>query len=609
MIEASVQRATAMFRRLYSGPNPSAIALSPDGRWTALVETRTDWRRNTYVETLSLRDSRTGRRRVVRGLTGIRALQWNADGSWLHFLARPLGDGMTALFRWSPRRAHPMRMGAGRNDVAAYTFGPGGEMYYLSVPRTEAAPAATVHFPRTTKMGELRRLGGRCVGMIPADAASLSVSADGRRMAYLAKATPYEEDLFAAEVHVVDLRTGKIERAGKARWAASACAFSPTEPGRLAVVARVIPGVYPSRADLYLIEGGRLRNVSGRRDLMMEGPIDWSADGARMRVKAYRGTNCDQVEFDVAGEMKVLVEGFVHSTAKTGDTVTHVIVGSARAPNRVIELARPTPPRDFGCLPQRVVTWQCDGRELSGVLATPRGKPPYPVVLYVHGGPLSPVNNTATRIEHVQPLAAAGFAVFVPAFRCTMGFGQEFVRAGIGDFCLGPWRDMESGLDSLIRAGIADGSRMAVMGVSYGGYMSLFIPTQTKRFRAAVPINSIYDLASDAGTTHRGPFAAIYLRKMAWDAPMEYLRNGASGHVRRLTTPTLLLHGEVDTNTPLSNAREAAYALRNLRREFRFKSYAGEGHAISKPSNRIDVIEEAVRWIGARLECGRRNSK
>ena len=441
----------------------------------------------------------------------------------------------------------------------------------------------------------------RGVGAIPADAASLSVSADGRRMAYLAKPSPYEEDLFAAEVCVIDLRTGAISRAGKERWAATACAYSPVDPQRLAVVARVVPGVYPSRADLYVLDGGRPRNLSGRHDLMMEGPIEWSADGARMRLKTYRGVNCDLVEFDLSGAVKTLAEGFVSLAGATGDKVTHAVVGSPSAPNRIVELARPRPPRDFGCLPQRVVTWRCDGRELSGILATPRGKPPYPTVLFVHGGPLSPINNTATRVEYVQPLAAAGFAVFVPGFRCTMGFGQEFIRAGIGDFCLGPWRDMESGLDSLIAAGIVDGRRMAVMGVSYGGYMSLFIPTQTRRFRAAAPINSIYDLASDAGTTHRGPFAAVYLRKMAWDAPQEYLRNGASGHVRKLTTPTLLLHGEVDTNTPLSNAREAAYALRNLRRDFRFKTYANEGHFIAKPLNRLDVIEEVVKWFGAHM--------
>ena len=63
----------------------------------------------------------------------------------------------------------------------------------------------------------------------------------------------------------------------------------------------------------------------------------------------------------------------------------------------------------------------------------------------------------------------------------------------------------------------------------------------------------------------------------------------------------LLLHGEADTNTPLSNAREAAYALRNLRRAFRFKSYAGEGHGFVKPLNRLDVIEECVDWLNRYL--------
>jgi dipeptidyl aminopeptidase/acylaminoacyl peptidase len=604
MARLSVTRATGTFRELYAGPTPSAVAPSPDGRWLAVVETRTDWRANAYVETLRLRARRGGGARVIKGLSGIRSLQWAASGDGLCFLARGAGGAGVALFRWDPRHARPMRLvsGGDNDNVTAYAFGPKGETYYLVAPPPPAAPAATVHFPRAVRMGELRRLGGGTSGKLPADALSLSVSADGRRLAYLAKPTPYEEDLFSGELYVMDLHTGRTRRAGKPRWAAEACAFSPADPDRLAVVARYVPGVYPSRADLYLIERGRLRNLSGRHDLMLEGPIEWSADGTRLRLRAHRRENLDILEFDLAGRVRTLAEGFFLSTGRTGDTVTHTIAGAPGAPNRVVELARPRPPREFGCRPQRMVTWRSDGRELRGVLATPRGRPPYPAVLFVHGGPLSPVNNTATRVEYVQPLAAAGLAVFVPAFRCTMGYGHDFIRAGVGDFCRGPWRDMERGLDSLIRAGTIDGRRLAVMGVSYGGYMSLFIPTRTRRFRAAVAINSIYDLASDAGATHRGPFAAVYLRKMAWDAPAEYLRNSPSGHIRKLMTPTLLLHGEVDTNTPLSNAREAAYALRNLRRDFRFKSYANEGHFIAKPLNRLDVLAEAVQWIDAHMD-------
>ncbi len=601
MPRLNVARAVTHMKRLLGGPTPLAVAPSPDGRWLASSSAAIDWDANTQRESLRLRPVGGGRGRTLSGLVNIRDLRWTPDGRRLCFLARARRGGPLCLFRWTPRAARPMRLALKGKEVAAYAFGPRGETYYVAAPTPESAPAATVHYPREAPEGELRRLGGGRIGAIAANAAGLRVSADGRRLAWLGRPSPHEEGLFATEVRVTDLRTGKATPVGTPRWGVSACAFSPTHPDRLAVVARRIPGVYPSIADLFLLEGGRCRNLSRRHDVMTDGPLDWNADGTRLRLFVYRGVNRDLVEFDLAGRMKTLAEGFIASAGYTGSAPSHAIAATPETPPRLLDLAHPEPASDYGCRPQRVFRWEYDGRALCGVLALPRGKPPHPLVLYVHGGPLSPVNNAATRIEHIQPLAAAGLAVFVPAFRGTMGFGQEFIRANVGDLAFGPWRDMESGVDALIRAGLADARRLAVMGVSYGGYMALFIPTQSRRFRAAVAINSIYDLAADAGTTHRGPFAAVYLRAFPWEAPAEYLRQCAAGHVRRLATPTLLLHGEADTNTPFGNARLAAYALRNLRREFRFKSYAGEGHAISRPQNRLDVIREAVEWLDAHL--------
>jgi len=610
----SEARAIAMFKQLYTGPTPGTPLPSPDGRRIAFLTQRIDWGKNKNVTELAVKSCRSGSARVLRHFSFLQFPRWANDGKTLFFLGREKESQVSAIYRWKLADPKPIRLIREKEPITAFAGDPVSGLYYVTAPAdTKGTLRATVHFPKAVAMGRLKRYPGKkTVVPIEKEAGALTISPDGKSLAYLIQPTPYPESAFATEVHAVDLARRQRRRIGQpnwgvqslARWGATTFAFSP-QGNLLAVMAQSIPGVYPARADIFLVDlkTNRCRNLSGRHDTSAAEILGWTPDGASVLAVIAQGMDFAVAAFDLKGKVRILFAGYNATAGLVNGQVTHRLVGDAKGPLRICGPGFSGRRPHCRCCPQRIIRWTSrEGWPLEGVLYEPRHRrPPYPTLLFIHGGPASPVNNTATRMEYFQTLAAAGVAVFVPAFRGTGGYSQAFLRANIGDFTAGPLQDMMRGLDALVRDGMADEKRLAVMGISYGGTMALWALTRTRRFKAGICLSGTYDLASDAGTTARGPYASVYLKKFYWQNPRLYLRNSASGAIQNLHAPLLLLHGEADTNTPLSNAKEAAYALRNLKREFRFKSYEGEGHGMDRPGHRVDVLRECVQWLNLYL--------
>ena len=134
------------------------------------------------------------------------------------------------------------------------------------------------------------------------------------------------------------------------------------------------------------------------------------------------------------------------------------------------------------------VTWSApDGTAIEGVLCTPPGAGPFPLVLHVHGGPIGAYQRSWTMRDYAVPLLVSrGYAVLLPNPRGSAGRGQEFAAMVVGDMGGADTHDYLSGIDAMIERGIADPARIGTMGVSYGGFMSAWLVTQDQRFKAAV---------------------------------------------------------------------------------------------------------------------------
>ena len=112
----------------------------------------------------------------------------------------------------------------------------------------------------------------------------------------------------------------------------------------------------------------------------------------------------------------------------------------------------------------------------------------YPLLVDVHGGPTGAHTNGFKVGVHNggQLWAGRGWAVLYPNPRGSSNYGEKFMRGNIPDWGGGDYRDIMTGVDEVIKRGIADPERLAVMGWSYGGYMTCWIVSQTTRFKAAM---------------------------------------------------------------------------------------------------------------------------
>ena len=258
-----------------------------------------------------------------------------------------------------------------------------------------------------------------------------------------------------------------------------------------------------------------------------------------------------------------------------------------------------------------------DGTRVEGLLLRPADRDPaagtnpgpLPLVLLLHGGPTwlwSAAFAPGESNQMALPLAAAGAAVLLPNPRGSSGRGQDHARAIIGHMGTLDLDDVVAGVDHLVDAGVADPSRVAVMGLSYGGYLTAVAATRTDRFRAAVVMSGVSDWLSFVTTSALGsggsgggydrtyhpdadPRTAAGREVLAGRSPVYE----PSPH----PTPTLLLHGVDDRITPLSQAEQLYRSLTAAGVPAELAAYAGEGHELTDPGHQTDACARILDWL------------
>lgn len=234
-----------------------------------------------------------------------------------------------------------------------------------------------------------------------------------------------------------------------------------------------------------------------------------------------------------------------------------------------------------------------DGLELDGLLILPPGKTttdgPFPLVTLVHGGP----HDRYADGFHLgwypsgQWLAAAGLAVFLPNARGGLGHGHAFAESVAGDVGGAEFTDVLTGIDLLVNDGIADESRLGIGGWSHGGFFAAWAVTQTDRFAAAVVGAGVIDWPLLAATGEHTRF----------EAALGGVDNSPITHAHRIRTPVLILHGEDDTNVPLSQAELLHRALRESGQAHEYVVYPRENHSIRERAHQVDVLNRSRAWF------------
>ncbi len=246
------------------------------------------------------------------------------------------------------------------------------------------------------------------------------------------------------------------------------------------------------------------------------------------------------------------------------------------------------------------ISWTApDGTVIEGVLCTPPGTGPFPLVLNVHGGPIGAYQRSWSMGGYAMPLLVSrGYAVLLPNPRGSSGRGQEFAKAVVGDMGGADTHDYLSGIDALIERGIADPARIGTMGVSYGGFMSAWLVTQDQRFKAAVAGSPVTEWYSFTFTSNIPRWGLWFLD----NADPEETGNQAHTrspvmHASKAKTPTLLTAGAKDRCTPAGQAREFHQALIGHGVDSELVIYPEEGHGVGRFPAVTDYLTRLVTWF------------
>lgn len=246
-----------------------------------------------------------------------------------------------------------------------------------------------------------------------------------------------------------------------------------------------------------------------------------------------------------------------------------------------------------------------DGLELTGWLyRVPGVQAPAPFVVYLHGGPESQARPTFTPL--FRDLLAAGIGVFAPNVRGSSGFGRAFRDADNHALRFRAIDDVADCASELVRLGAADPARIACMGRSYGGYLTLAaLVTHPGLFRAGVDVCGMADFATFYARTEPWIAAAAVSEYGHPAADRDLLRALSPLHsFDRLTAPLLVVHGAQDTNVPVYEAEQVLQAARARGVPCDFLLFEDEGHEIRRSANRVTFVRNVVGWLGPHLAGG-----
>ncbi|KAH8820216.1 prolyl endopeptidase [Xylogone sp. PMI_703] len=252
------------------------------------------------------------------------------------------------------------------------------------------------------------------------------------------------------------------------------------------------------------------------------------------------------------------------------------------------------------CGPIQEVRWKAsDGLEIQGLLCLPNNPSsgPYPLVLNVHGGPVSAWRNQWEIMPFVPLLVSRGYVVFCPNPRGSSGRGQEFAEMVLGDVGGADADDHLTGVDMLIERGIADPKRIATTGRSYGGYMSAWLVTQTDRFAAGISVSGSTDWRSRHTLSNIAYFDQLFLDADPYSMDSRYFTRSPVAHAGRYRTPFLQIAGQNDRAVVPSQAIQYHHALVERGVKSAVVVYPDEGHGIRKFPAYIDYCYRLVAWL------------
>ncbi|MBI4501554.1 MAG: S9 family peptidase [Gemmatimonadetes bacterium] len=624
------------------------VALTPDGgriAWVqALPETPTAPSLGTSIYLADLRRPKVAPRRVTALATAAARtehdIDWSPDNSRLAFLSDATRPGQLQLYVASPAAGEaPRRLTSLKGFLARPRWSPDGKTIALLFTEN-AAGAAGPLAAKAAGVGVIeeeiheQRLAlvdvatGNVRQLSPADlyVYEYDWSPDGTRFVATAAHGSGDNNWYIAELYTIANATGETQSILKPNMQIAIPKWSPD--GRsIAFIGGLMSDEPLTGGDVFLVadSGGTPRNLTPGMKASASW-LTWIPSTKQILFTEYVDGMSGIATVDATGgpvstvwtgAETVISEsggfGFSVSVVPDGKT-TAMIRHSFQNPPEVwtgpIGQWKQVTSANRGRVPAwgeaKSIHWNVDRLTSQGWLLFPRGYEPtrrYPLVVVVHGGPAWATTPAwPATFFNTTILASEGYFVLYPNPRGSFGQGEEFTRANVKDFGGGDFRDVLAGVDEVVKTNPIDTSRIGITGWSYGGFMTMWALTQTKRFRAGVSMGGLANWQSYYGENGIDQWMLPFFGASVYDDPAVYAQSSPINFIKNVTAPTLMLVGEHDIETPPPQSYEYWHALKILGIPTQLVVFPGEGHEIAQPAHRREVARRMVTWFNEHLK-------
>ncbi|GAB3015893.1 S9 family peptidase [Bowmanella dokdonensis] len=581
-----------------------SLALSPDNKRLAYVSTQSG---SAQIHMQWLDKGVGGQMTHLTSTPG--GLTWSPDGQYLAFSMFVKDKPNTPVnLKGKPE-------GAKWAEPAIYI----DELYYRADGGGYAEPGNQQLFVLSSEGGTPRQLtfdgfdhGG-----------ALSFSKDGKALYFSAnRHAEHEMEPLNSEIYRLDLASGKITAMTDRVGPDSQPAVSP-DGKLLAYLGFDDQGTNYENARVHLmnLQSGDVRVLTADLDRSVD-DIEWDAKGKGLYIQyddqgktlvAYQpldgkrkiltdalggqsyGRPYTGSEFDVAEDGTLV---FTYSNPQRPADVAVVAKGKTEPLTRLNDDALGH--KQLARIEEIWYKSSADGRDIQGWIAYPPGfdkSKKYPLLLEIHGGPVTAYGPHFS--AEVQLFAAAGYVVLYTNPRGSSSYGKEFAQTIHLNYPSQDYDDLMSGVDKVIDMGFIKEDELFVTGGSGGGVLTAWIVGHTDRFKAAVVAKPVINWYSFVLTSDFYPyFNKYWFASKPWENPELYLKRSPISYVGNVKTPTMLLTGEADYRTPISETEQFYQALKLQQVETAMVRIPDAPHGIYKrPSNLMSKVEYILWWF------------